>query len=1095
MNEAERKALSALRFNSAPTADDVWRASPYHVEELHREAVERVFEGVDSARSDRAGSSPLGVVIQGPSGAGKTHLLGMVRERIQRDGGYFFLVSLLNGKAFWESAALSVVDGLLQPGADGRTQLAVFFDRLASLLGLPAEVRDAVVGTGTSAGAELTLETLDRFVLALRRYDRALGQEAQDTVRALVLHGSADPKAQVVGYTYLNSLDAGDTPGDRAFWGMGREGRPAQLLVRDLSRLLALTGPTVIAIDQIDTLFAQSAGSVLQADSALDPRASVLLGQVADGLMALRETARRTLTVVACLPDTWAIIKRDAATPVPDRFRETYTIGRIPSAGIGRSIVSRRFGASFGEVGFTPPYPTWPIAEAAFADAPQFTPRALIRKVEWHVRECLRSGVVVELERLAGPVPELGRPGPAVEVPLADSTSLADLDARFAWLVGAASIDAAFDPAHEDRALPRLLAAGLTAWITEATGDGRSYKLDPAPGTRPGLHARLRRILDESTEDEAHWALRGIASGNANAVISRIRSACTLAAPDIDVPARKLILLRNGEWPHGPKTAEVIAAFQAAGGEVWPLVAADLKVFAALGELLAEGREDLRAWLIARRPAGSTELLRRLLGAESASPAAPAQSPEPPEAVVSVSPATPLTSVAPLAPVVPVAPLMPVVPVVPVEPTVLAGPTTPLPSIPLGVATQDGARFSVGLEALRKHTAIFAGSGSGKTVLIRRLVEECALQGVSAVVLDPNNDLGRLGDPWPEPPGGWAPGDQAKADEYLANTDVVVWTPRITAGRPLSFQPLPNFDAVRDDPDEFRAAVDVAVGALAPRAKVDGNTAKAQLGQAVLRDALSFHALYGKGGGLRSFIDLLGALPEGVTSLAAGEKTAAELAERLTAAMVNDPLFGGDGTPVDPAVLLTPPSGKRARVSVISFIGLHSDEQRQGFVNQLQMALFAWIKRNPAGERPLGGLFVMDEAQTFAPSVGKTACTESTLALVSQARKYGLGLVFATQAPKGLHNHIPGNAATQFFGLLNSPIQIAAAKEMAQAKGGSVPDIGVLTTGQFYAAREGFAFQKIQAPLCLTHHPRAPLTPEELVERAAPGRGRRRKEC
>ena len=60
--------------------------------------------------------------------------------------------------------------------------------------------------------------------------------------------------------------------------------------------------------------------------------------------------------------------------------------------------------------------------------------------------------------------------------------------------------------------------------------------------------------------------------------------------------------------------------------------------------------------------------------------------------------------------------------------------------------------------------AIFAGSGSGKTVLIRRLVEECALQGVSAIVLDPNNDLARLGDPWPEPPAGWGRGDAERAD-------------------------------------------------------------------------------------------------------------------------------------------------------------------------------------------------------------------------------------------------------------------------------------------------------------------------------------------
>ena len=88
-------------------------------------------------------------------------------------------------------------------------------------------------------------------------------------------------------------------------------------------------------------------------------------------------------------------------------------------------------------------------------------------------------------------------------------------------------------------------------------------------------------------------------------------------------------------------------------------------------------------------------------------------------------------------------------------------------------------------------------------------------------------------------------------------------------------------------------------------------------------------------------------------------------------------------------------------------IGLTSEQQREGFVNQLQMALFSWIKRHPAGDRPLGGLLVMDEAQNFAPSDRHTACTRSTLALSSQARKYGLGLVFATQAPKGLHNQHP----------------------------------------------------------------------------------------
>jgi hypothetical protein len=363
-------------------------------------------------------------------------------------------------------------------------------------------------------------------------------------------------------------------------------------------------------------------------------------------------------------------------------------------------------------------------------------------------------------------------------------------------------------------------------------------------------------------------------------------------------------------------------------------------------------------------------------------------------------------------------------------------------------------------------------------------VEECALQGVSSIVLDPNNDLARLGDPWPEPPAAWAPGDAERAADYLANTDVVVWTPRRTAGRPLTFQPLPDLAGVVDSPDEFAEAVEAAVASLAPRAKLDGRTTRVLLRQAVLRQALRFYGRRGTGD-LRGFIALLADLPDEVSDLDDADKLAAEIAQTLTAAMVNDPLFGGEGSPVDPAVLLTAPPGKRARVSVISLAGLTSDEQRQSFVNQLQMALFAWIKRNPAGDRPLGGLFVMDEAQALAPSGAMTACTQSTLALASQARKYGLGLVFATQAPKGLHNRIPGNAATQFFGLLNSPIQIQAAKEMAQAKGSAVPDIGRLPTGQFYVAVEGAEFVKTRTPLCLTYHPKSPLTIEEVVQRAA----------
>jgi DNA helicase HerA-like ATPase len=150
------------------------------------------------------------------------------------------------------------------------------------------------------------------------------------------------------------------------------------------------------------------------------------------------------------------------------------------------------------------------------------------------------------------------------------------------------------------------------------------------------------------------------------------------------------------------------------------------------------------------------------------------------------------------------------------------------------------------------------------------------------------------------------------------------------------------------------------------------------------------------------------------------------------------------------------------------------------------MALFSWIKHNPAEPgSPLRALLVMDEAQDLVPSSGMTACSESTRRLASQARKYGLGLLFATQSPKALHNSIPGNATTQFFGLLNAPAQIDAARELARAKGGEVPRIGRLTAGEFYLAAEGDGFRQIRTPMCLSHHPSSPLTEDEVMARAA----------
>jgi hypothetical protein len=1036
MSNQELTALAGLTFDWTRALDDVWTDQRYHVDGLHAVTAALIGSGIRAIAAD--GARPLGIVIQGQRGVGKTHLLGWTREQVQRDGGFFFLVGDLFTKAFWEQVLGSMVEQLLPLPDGSRNQLATLLTRLADQVGLEGSFRAQVTGE-----VPPTPEGVKVFIAALRRAAPSLGLICQDTARALVLLASPLQEDQDVGYYYLtgNEVDLQD----RRHWRINSTRKIPRLLVNEVSQLLALAGPIVLAIDQVDALIDELVGR-----SAADAEQARPLADVATGLMALRDVAHRTLTIVSCLPESWEYIRKYGVDTVTDRFREARQLRNIPSADVGRLMIEKRFAVDFGRSGFEPPYPTWPILPAAFDDASRYTARALLKRIEAHVSRCLADQEIVELDHLDETLPSAQS---VTADPSGQSPGQAELDRLFARLSQEAQVSAALDPETEDAAMPPLLAAGLEAWARELGGvEDQVFVQEPLPGKNPRLHACLRMLLDTRTERQRRWAFRAIASNSPRAVQTRLRKAIEgagLAAGGVGDAGRRLFVLRSAGWPSGPVTEKAAAELTAKGGVLLPVAEADLRTFAALGELLSGHHPELNAWLLARRPAHGTELLGRALADADAGTDAPPD-PPPPARTTTKSAQAP----------------------------------RPRPAIRIGLPAAGQPGATVDLTALRRHLAIFAGSGSGKTVLLRRVIEECALQGVSSIVLDPNNDLARLADEWPARPAPWLDGDADRARDYHQGTDVVLWTPRREGGRPLTFQPLPDFGAVLDDVDEFNAAVDAAVEALAPRVGVQRASTRAGQEKAVLIEAMRW---FGRGAGrdLGVFIDLLSALPEHVTEIAKGPLLAAELADRMRAVRATDPLFGGAGEPADPGALLTPPPGKRARISVISSVGMASLDQWQGFVNQLQMALFSWVKRNPADDRPLGGLLVMDEAQDLVPSVGTTACSESTRRLASQARKYGLGLLFATQSPKSLHNSVPGNATTQLFGLLSSPVQIDAARELARAKGGSLPDIGRLSSGQFYLATEGSAFRQIRTPMCLSHHPSSPLTEEEVLSRAA----------
>ena len=1059
---AALEALGNIVFRPYARPDDVWRDDGVHVEGLHAAAFSEI---IHLHRQLKAGSEVANVVIEGRPGVGKTHFLGRLRAHVLGHVDLFVLVQLSSARQFWQSLVVQYVSAFSRPSRKVQTQLEVWSAAFFRSAGIDQEICKRAARSMIGAAEIASLRP------ALRKY---LGRTpeartAVDVAIALLLQASEDFEAQDVGMAILQGLDI--EPECKQRYGFQSLLPSAREVIGAFDKLVATAGMvSVVCVDQLDGLI-----SITQQEGDDAPADGQFLDEIANGLMDLAQDCSNSLIAISCLRQTWERIKTKAVQSAASRFPIVLRFEPIPSPEVGESLIEAYFKRGYGRAGFEPPYPTWPIRASAFRNAQDYTPRRLIELAEAHVRKCRQSGVVEELDAFPG-ADDVGAPkqnpetsAPSASGPSPDAKAIFEtFDAEFEMARKAAKIDEALTEKQVDKKLPTLLQVGLAAWIDENCSCG-SFSVDGLPGPNPPLHARLRKVLDLDTEEEAHRSIRAILNAHHISALNRLRQAITASGLGLARGKRNLIILRNSSWANGEVTQRVLSEFTKLGGAVQKLEAGDLAVFDALNVLRQRHGEAIKPWLQSRRPAGSTRLLSAMLS--DLGGAAPPPQPQPPSSPTNSEGAkrghgsTKTAEAAGLA---------------------SASAQKPAnPTISLGFCPETNKPIDIKLEDLRRHIAIFAGSGSGKTVLIRRVIEECALAGVSSIVLDPNNDLARLGMAWPQAPSGWRPGDEELANRYLEQTEVVVWTPRRTAGRPLSFQPIGDLSAVTDDPDDFATAIDNAVATLLPRAGLPKSGAKADQGQAVLREFLRQFVRDG-GSGLKEFLGYLGSLPSDVSSIAGAGKIAHGMAQTLIAATVNDPLFGGEGEPVDPGELLTPSPGKAARVSVISLVGLPNDDQRQSFVNQLQMALFAWAKKNPAGDRPLGGLYVMDEAQTFAPSSPATACTQSTLALAAQARKYGLGLVFATQAPKGIHNRIVGNATTQLYGFMNASAQITAIRSIAAMKGGDVPDISRLKTGVFYIASDAIALQKITTPNCLSYHPRSPLTPTEVLNLASP---------
>lgn len=375
----------------------------------------------------------------------------------------------------------------------------------------------------------------------------------------------------------------------------------------------------------------------------------------------------------------------------------------------------------------------------------------------------------------------------------------------------------------------------------------------------------------------------------------------------------------------------------------------------------------------------------------------------------------------------------------------------------LGASLLSDEAFLYESKHLLTHALCVGMTGSGKTGLCLSLLEEAAIDGIPAIVIDPKGDLSNLllafpeqrpsdfrpfidegeaerrgksadalavevAQKWSEGLAAWGQ-DGARVARFKDACDVVVYTPGSAAGVQLAL--LASFDAppeaVREDAEALAGMIEGATSGLLALA---GAPSELRGREHVLVSQLLAGAwAEGKSVDLATLVQSVQKPPfERVGALDLESffpaKDRAELAMTLNALLASPAASAwAKGAPLDVSSLLRSENGK-PRIAVVSIAHL-SDEQRMFFVTKLLGAVVAWM-RLQSGTTSLRAIVYMDEIFGYFPPTAEPPSKRPMLTLLKQARAFGVGVVLATQNPVDLDYKGLANCGTWFLGRLQA---------------------------------------------------------------------------
>ncbi|TAJ09832.1 MAG: ATP-binding protein [Nitrospirae bacterium] len=359
---------------------------------------------------------------------------------------------------------------------------------------------------------------------------------------------------------------------------------------------------------------------------------------------------------------------------------------------------------------------------------------------------------------------------------------------------------------------------------------------------------------------------------------------------------------------------------------------------------------------------------------------------------------------------------------------------------------------------LLTHAVCVGMTGSGKTGLCLGLLEEAAIDGIPAIVIDPKGDLANLLLTFPQLRGedfapwineddarknGLTPADYARQQADLWKkglaewgqdgdriarlkeaADVAIYTPGSNAGIPVSI--LKSFAApaqtILDDAELLRERIGTTVTGLLGLLGIEADPIQSRE-HILLSTILDCAWRTGRDLDLASLIQQIQQPPVAKVGVLDVEsffpsKDRFGLAMKLNN-LLAAPGFSTwlEGVPLEIDQILHTPEGK-PRIAIFSIAHLN-DAERMFFVTLLLSQTLGWM-RAQSGTTSLRAMLYMDEIFGYFPPVANPPSKAPLLTLLKQARAFGLGVVLATQNPVDLDYKGLANTGTWFIGRLQT---------------------------------------------------------------------------